>query len=134
MDRVVYQRMSELEDAHWWFSARRLMIQTILGRLVTLPDDPKILEAGCGTGGNLKLLQSFGATDAFEFDASARQFATEKLRMPVPFGALPDTIPFARNTDPPPLKWSSAMFRKTEETHGKQATQARRDCHKVTAG
>lgn len=98
MDRVVYQRMSELEDAHWWFSARRLMIQTILGRLVTLPDDPKILEAGCGTGGNLKLLQSFGATDAFEFDASARQFATEKLRMPVPFGALPDTIPFARNT------------------------------------
>ncbi len=97
MDRVVYQRMSELEDEHWWFSARRLMIQTILGRLVTLPDDPKILEDGCGTGGNLKLPQSFGATDAFEFDASARRFAAEKLRMPVPFGALPDTIPFARN-------------------------------------
>ena len=36
--------------------------------------------------------------------------------------------------DPPPLKWSSAMFRKTEETHGKQATKARRDCHEVTAG
>ena len=34
----------------------------------------------------------------------------------------------------PPLKWSSAMFRKTEETHGKQATEARRDCHEVTAG
>ena len=26
--------------------------------------------------------------------------------------------------DPPPLKWSSAMFRRTEETHGKQATEA----------
>ena len=36
--------------------------------------------------------------------------------------------------DPPRLEWSSAMFRKTEETHGKQATQARRDCHEVTAG
>ncbi len=34
----------------------------------------------------------------------------------------------------PPLKWSSAMFRKTEETHGQQATKARRDCHEVTAG
>ena len=34
----------------------------------------------------------------------------------------------------PPLKWSSAMFRKTEEYHGKQATKARRDCHEVTAG
>ena len=34
----------------------------------------------------------------------------------------------------PPLKWSSAMFRKTEEDHGQQATKARRDCHEVTAG
>ena len=33
----------------------------------------------------------------------------------------------------PPLKWSSAMFRKTEEAHGKQATEARRNCHEVTA-
>nr|WP_279391718.1 KilA-N domain-containing protein [Shimia aestuarii] len=36
--------------------------------------------------------------------------------------------------DPPPLKWSSAMFRKTEETHGQQATEAGRDCHEVKAG
>ena len=34
----------------------------------------------------------------------------------------------------PPLKWSFAMFRKTEGTHGQQATQARRDCHEVTTG
>ncbi len=34
----------------------------------------------------------------------------------------------------PPLKWSSAMFRKTEEIHGQQATKARRDCHEVTTG
>ena len=34
----------------------------------------------------------------------------------------------------PPLKWSSAMVKKTEETHGKQATEARRDCHEITAG
>ena len=34
----------------------------------------------------------------------------------------------------PPLKWSSAMFRKTEEIHGQQATKARRGCHEVTAG
>ena len=34
----------------------------------------------------------------------------------------------------PPLKWSFAMFRKTAETHGQQATQAGRDCHEVAAG
>jgi hypothetical protein len=38
------------------------------------------------------------------------------------------------NSDPPPLNWSSAMFRKTEDTHGKQATKTGRDCHEVTAG
>ena len=34
----------------------------------------------------------------------------------------------------PPLKWSSAMFRKMQETHGQQAIKARRDCHEVAAG
>ena len=29
----------------------------------------------------------------------------------------------------PPLKWSFAMFRKTEEDHGQQAPKAGRDCH-----
>ena len=34
----------------------------------------------------------------------------------------------------PPMKWSSTMFRKTEESHGQQATQARGNCHEVTTG
>ena len=38
------------------------------------------------------------------------------------------------DTGLPPLKWSSAMFRKTEEDHGEQAPEARRDCHEVAAG
>ena len=38
------------------------------------------------------------------------------------------------NAGLPPLKWSSAMFRKTEEDHGEQAPEARRDCHEVAAG
>ncbi|UWQ33875.1 phage integrase N-terminal SAM-like domain-containing protein [Leisingera sp. M527] len=33
----------------------------------------------------------------------------------------------------PPLKWSSAMFRKTAEYHGQQTAKARGDCHEVTA-
>jgi hypothetical protein len=37
-------------------------------------------------------------------------------------------------SDPPPLKWSSAMFRKTEETYGQQATEARGNCYEATAG
>ena len=36
--------------------------------------------------------------------------------------------------EPPPLKWSAPMFRKRRTRNGKQAPQARRDCHEVTAG
>jgi len=46
---------------------------------------------------------------------------------------VPDFSTLSRR-DPPQVKWSSAMFRKTEETHGQQATEARGDCHEVTAG
>jgi predicted signal transduction protein with EAL and GGDEF domain len=36
--------------------------------------------------------------------------------------------------DPPPLKWSAAMFRKRRIHDGKQATQARGNSHEVTTG
>ena len=48
--------------------------------------------------------------------------------------ALPEIGVFLGGIGLPPLKWSSGMFRKTEETHGEQATEAGRDCHEVTAG
>jgi len=93
MDRLVYDRMDALEEAHWWFAARRDIIAKIIGRLAKLPARPRILEAGCGTGGNLALLSSFGEVDAFEYDAEAASRAERKSGLSVPFGALPDQIP-----------------------------------------
>ena len=60
LDRDAYQQMDELEATHWWFVARREIIQTVLTRLIELPASSKILEAGCGTGGNLDLLAEMG--------------------------------------------------------------------------
>ena len=34
--------------------------------------------------------------------------------------------------EPPPLNWSTTMFRKRRTRNGKQATEARRDRYKVT--
>ena len=36
------------------------------------------------------------------------------------------------NSEPPPLNWSTTMFRKRRTRNGKQATEARRDRYKVT--
>ena len=95
MDRAVFDRMDAQEEVHWWFKARRSIIRAVIERLVDLPDAPRILEAGCGTGGNLEMLGDFGAVRAFELDAAARDAAAAKSGLAVAEGALPGPIPFA---------------------------------------
>lgn len=94
MERQVYARMAELEDGHWWFVARRRILSRILERVVALPPEARILEAGCGTGGNIPMLARFGAVAGFEPDAAARELAARKGRFDLREGALPDRIPF----------------------------------------
>jgi SAM-dependent methyltransferase len=94
MDRKVYDRMNELETRHWWFVARRRIIAALVTRRLQGRRDARILEAGCGSGGNLAMLGGFGQVDAFEYDAFARDHARAKSGLPVEFGALPDGVPF----------------------------------------
>lgn len=49
-----------------------------------------MLEAGCGTGGNLKLLRRYGELDAFELDDVARIHARKSSGIDVQPGHLPD--------------------------------------------
>lgn len=95
MDRAVFDRMAAQEDVHWWFAARREILRAVIARLVPLPDRARLLEAGCGTGGNLAMLGAFGQVRAFELDAEARGIAAAKSGLAVAEGALPDAIPFA---------------------------------------
>lgn len=98
MERAVYDRMDELEANHWWFAARRDIIRAIIQRLIPLTNEARILEAGCGTGGNLAMLAEYGRLDAFEYDEAAREASERKSGLEIPFGALPDQIPFGDTT------------------------------------
>lgn len=79
MDRSAYASMSAQEQDHWWFLARRAIIDSLVRTHVPLPSDAHILEAGCGTGGNLALLAQYGALDAMEYDAEARIGTPDRL-------------------------------------------------------
>jgi SAM-dependent methyltransferase len=94
MERAVYLRMAEVEEEHWWFVARRRILGDLLERLVELPQPARVLEAGCGTGGNLGMLSRFGAVRAFEPDEGARSHARSKGAFDVRDGRLPDAVPF----------------------------------------
>jgi len=94
MDEALYRQMRELEDRHWWFTARRRIVESVLARLLLGPGAP-ILDVGCGTGGNLAMLSRFGAVMGAEYDATAALLARERGVAPVARAALPDRLPFA---------------------------------------
>lgn len=94
MDRSAYASMSAQEQDHWWFVARRAIIDSLVRAYVPLPSAARILEAGCGTGGNLSLLEQYGTLDAMEYDADARALASARGLCRVEAGALPDAIGF----------------------------------------
>lgn len=98
MERGVYDRMNRLEAQHWWYCARRSIIAALIRRELGSGTRHTILEAGCGSGGNLAMLQQFGHVDAFECDDLARQHATEKSGLDIRSGALPHELPFDGRT------------------------------------
>lgn len=91
MDPSAYQGMNAVENRHWWFTARRRIIDRLIADM-NLPKDARILEAGCGTGGNLALLARHGQLEAFEYDAEARRLASAKKLCPIKPGMLPDGV------------------------------------------
>ncbi len=97
MEREIYDRIKSLEASHWWFVARREILAAEIGRLGLQPG-AEILEAGCGTGGNIGLLQRFGRVQALEPDDEARRYAGETTGAPIARGFLPDDLPYAQDS------------------------------------
>lgn len=87
----LYQQMAENQSRHWWFVARRKILAKTLASL-KLPAKAQILEIGCGTGGNLTMLQSFGEVSGIEHDAFAREYAKQISEINVSKGSLPDKL------------------------------------------
>jgi SAM-dependent methyltransferase len=90
MERIVYDRMAELDERHWWYRARRDILGELIRREISLPAEARILEVGCGTGHNLPMLGAFGHVDAIEIDEAARDIASQRLGHPVLNAPLPE--------------------------------------------
>lgn len=98
MERKVYEQMAMLDGAHWWFTARRRILDGVIERYVRPPKSARILELGAGTGHNLAMLARFGEVEASELDPIARKLAGQRLGRPVIEAALPDLGAFTPDT------------------------------------
>ena len=94
MELAAYQSLRASQDRHWWFVGRRRIVAQLIARFVPLPAKARVLEAGCGYGGNLAMLGELGEVQAFEFNDDARAHAANLLRRPVAYGMLPHAIGF----------------------------------------
>ncbi|MDP3285420.1 MAG: class I SAM-dependent methyltransferase [Desulfobacterales bacterium] len=99
MDKEAYSEMYLNEDRHWWFVARRMIIRKILSNYLPVERKRRILEVGCGTGGNLELLSTYGNVYAIEPDEEAIAMAGKRGLCHVVKGSLPDDIPFEGGFD-----------------------------------
>ena len=97
MDRKVFDQMAKLDATHWWFTARRSILDGLIERVVKPPANARILELGAGTGHNLAMLSRFGQVEASELDPIARKLASERLGKPVLEAALPDLTMFPQS-------------------------------------
>lgn len=77
MEEIAYRQHRALEEAHWWFVGMRAIYRKQLGSL-GLPARSRILDIGCGTGGNLDLLSTFGSTWAVDMSLTAAAFVRER--------------------------------------------------------
>jgi len=71
MDSSEYAAMYQAEESHWWYVGMRRITASILAAHVPPGNHLLILDAGCGTGGNLLLLERYGETIGLDVSALA---------------------------------------------------------------
>jgi len=65
MDSAVYEVFFNAEDRHWWFRARRRIVESVLDQEFHRKD-LRIADVGCGTGGMAGLLSGFGSVTGID--------------------------------------------------------------------
>ena len=70
-----YEAMHALELTHWWFRGRRRVLMDMLRTSTSGPSVSRILDFGCGTGGNTSAYTTMGSVVGIEPDAAAIRLA-----------------------------------------------------------
>jgi SAM-dependent methyltransferase len=95
LDPAEYDYLFELEDSLWWFVGMRRIVGNLLTEHVKQNGDGtlKVLDAGCGTGGQLRQLEGWGQVTAFDFYPRAAAMSSSRRPGRVAVASI-DAIPF----------------------------------------
>jgi SAM-dependent methyltransferase len=74
MQQHTYEILAREEDRHWWFRGRRQILESFVSAIAKRAvshEKLRILDVGCGTGGNLSMLQGFGSAGGLDASSAA---------------------------------------------------------------
>jgi SAM-dependent methyltransferase len=78
METNEYASMFHLEDFYWWFVARRQLVEDLLGRVLSPNRNKLVVDIGCGTGANERVLSQFGKVISVDFSVDALRFCSSR--------------------------------------------------------
>jgi SAM-dependent methyltransferase len=94
-----YPILYQVEETHWWYVGRRRIIQSLVEKICTTLKNstPRILDVGCGTGANLKMLAAYGRTEGVDISPQAVEFCRERGLDSVKVGAI-EHLPYENDS------------------------------------
>jgi len=78
MEERMYRETFAAEDGHWWFLNLRKILEESIGKHVRKTADPRILDAGCGTGRNLLFYEKHGRVAGVDFSPIALSYCRKR--------------------------------------------------------
>ena len=79
MDAEAYKEMIALQEEHWWFVARRDVIKSFIKMQMPQSSTSRVLEIGCGVGGNVDLLSQSGQYRGIDMHKPAIDYCSKKF-------------------------------------------------------
>jgi SAM-dependent methyltransferase len=96
MDRDYEHQTHQAEDRHWWYRGRRTVLDGVIAGLC-LPADPRILDAGCGSGRFMVELAKLGTVTGVELSNTSVSLARQRQLGEVFEGSVLE-MPFPENS------------------------------------
>lgn len=79
MRREQFQVHTDLEDRHWWFVGRRVILRRLVSRILSPSASALVVDVGCGTGANIASFALDYATVGIDTSSEAIESARRRF-------------------------------------------------------
>ncbi len=78
MEATLYEALHRVQQQHWWYVARRAILDRVLASVAPSLPSGTFYDLGCGVGANLSVLERYGTTIGIDSSPEAVQHSRER--------------------------------------------------------